>query len=142
MYPEEHLARLYLKEHQNAFKDELRAFLADDRLMRGLPQYDYEDFIKALQNPNAQRDAGRVLAAFYRHKKIVPQVPTERGERLSRAARDILEAGYDGVFIAIDEMSEYLRRSNFQSDDEDCLLTLSSTLAKAQALPLWTLVAA
>jgi hypothetical protein len=83
-----------------------------------------------------------VLAAFYRHKKITPHVPTERGERLSRAIRDVLDAGYVGVFIAIDEMSEYLRRSNFQSDDEDCLLTLSSTLAKAQALPVWTLVAA
>lgn len=142
VYPEEHLARLYLKEHQKAFKDELRGFLADDRLMRGLPQYDYDDFVKALQNPHAQRDAGRVLIAFYRHKKIAPQVPTERGERLGRAIRDIMEAGYDGVFIAIDEMSEYLRRSNFQGDDEDCLLTLSSTLAKAQALPVWTLVAA
>jgi hypothetical protein len=142
VYPEEHLARLFLKEHQKAFKDELRGFLADERLTRGLPQYDYEDFLKALQNPHAQRDAGRVLTAFYRHKKISPHVPTERGERLGRAMRDVLEAGYDGVFIAIDEMSEYLRRSNFQSDDEDCLLTLSSTLAKAQALPVWTLVAA
>jgi len=110
--------------------------------MRGLPHYDYEEFLAALKKPDAQRDAGRVLVAFYRYKKIAPQVPTERGERLSRAVRDILDAGYDGVFIAIDEMSEYLRRSNFQGDDEDCLLTLSSALAKAQALPIWTLVAA
>lgn len=142
VYPEEHLARLYLNEHQRSFKDELRNFLADERLMRGLPHYDYDEFLAALKNPDAQRDAGRVLVAFYRHKKIAPQVPTERGERLSRAVRDIMDAGYDGVFIAIDEMSEYLRRSNFQGDDEDCLLTLSSTLAKAQALPIWTLVAA
>jgi hypothetical protein len=142
VYPEEHLARLFLKEHQMAFKDELRGFLADDRVMRGLPQYDYEDFIKALQDANAQRDAGRVLAAFYRYKNLAPRVPTERGERMGRAIRDILETGYDGAFIAIDEMSEYLRRSNFQSDDEDCLLTLSSSLAKVQALPVWTLVAA
>lgn len=142
VYPEEHLARLFLKEHQKLFRDELRAFLGDKRLIRGLPHFDYDDLIKALQDPSGQRDAGRVLAAFYRHKNLTPRIPTERGERLARAVQDILEAGYQGIFIAIDEMSEYLRRSQFTSDDEDCLLTLSSTLAKARALPIWTLVAA
>lgn len=142
VYPEEHLVQLYLGDHQRDFQDALRTFLADERLMRGLPRYEYDEFMRALTDPDAQRDAGRVLLAFYRHKNLTPQVPTERGERLSRAIRDILEAGYNGVFIVIDEMSEYLRRSNYQSDDEDCLLTLSSTLAKAQVLPVWTLVAA
>ena len=61
---------------------------------------------------------------------------------MGKAVRDILDAGYHGVFIAIDEMSEYLRRSHFTSDDEDCLLALSSTLAQAQGLPIWILVAA
>jgi hypothetical protein len=142
VYPEEHLARLFVKEHQKAFRDDLRAFLSDKRLMRGLAAYEYDELIKALQDPTAQRDAGRVLTAFYRHKNLMPQVPTERGERLARAVRDILEAGYQGVFVAVDEMSEYLRRSQFTADDEDCLLALSSTLAKARALPIWTLVAA
>lgn len=142
VYPEEHLAKLFLTEHQKLFKDELRTFLADDRLMRGLPQYEYDEFIKALKEPNSQRDAGRVLAAFYRHKNLAPRIPMERGERLTRAVKDILTAGYDGVFIVIDEMSEYLRRSQFQADDEDCLLTLSSALPKAQGMPVWTLVAA
>ncbi|QRN94036.1 hypothetical protein JRI60_33460 [Archangium violaceum] len=142
VYPEEHLARLFLKEHQKAFRDDLRVFLADKRLMRGLPQYEYDELVKALQDPQSQRDSGRVLTAFYRHKNLMPRIPTERGERLARAVQDILEAGYHGVFVAIDEMSEYLRRSQFTSDDEDCLLTLSSTLAKARALPIWTLVAA
>lgn len=142
VYPEEHLARLFLKDHQKAFRDDLRTFLADKRLMRGLPAYEYDEFLKALQDPTAQRDAGRVLTAFYHYKNLQPQVPTERGERLGRAVQDILEAGYHGVFVAIDEMSEYLRRSQFTSDDEDCLLALSSTLAKARARPIWTLVAA
>jgi hypothetical protein len=142
VYQEEHLARLFLKEHQKAFRDELRAFLGDKRLMRGLPGYEYDELVKALQDPAAQRDAGRVLTAFYRYKNLAPQLPTEHGERLARAIRDILEAGYQGVFVAIDEMSEYLRRSQFTSDDEDCLLALSSALAKARGLPVWTLVAA
>lgn len=142
VYPEEHLARLFLREHQNAFREDLQAFLSDRRLMRGLPEYEYDELIKALRDPLQLLDAGRLLMAFYRHKNLRPNVPTERGERLERAIKDILEAGYQGVFIAIDEMSEYLRRSQFTSDDEDCLLTLSSTLAKARGLPVWTLVAA
>ena len=142
VYPEEHLARLFIRDHQKAFKDELRTFLADKRLMRGLAEYEYNELLEALKRPESQRDAGRVLLAFYRYKNLTPKVPTERGERLGQAVRDILDAGYDGIFIAIDEMSEYLRRSHFTSDDEDCLLALSSTLAQAQGLPIWILVAA
>lgn len=142
VYPEEHLARLFLKEHQKVFRDDLRTFLADKRLMRGLAQFEYDELMEALRQPESLRDAGRVLMAFYRHRNLMPQIPTERGERMGRAVRDVLDAGYEGIFIAIDEMSEYLRRSHFTSDDEDCLLALSSSLAKAQGLPIWTLVAA
>jgi hypothetical protein len=142
VYPEEHLARLFLKEHQKAFRDDLRTFLADKRLMRGLGRFEYDELMEALKKPESLRDAGRVLMAFYRHRNLMPQVPTERGERMGRAVHDILDAGYQGIFIAIDEMSEYLRRSHFTSDDEDFLLALSSSLAKAQGLPIWTLVAA
>jgi len=143
VYPEEHLANLFLREHQKQFKDDLRTFLADRRLMRGLPSYEYDELMKALKQPESQRDAGRVLLAFYNHKSLQPKVPTERGERLSRMASDILNAGYDGIFVAIDEMSEYLRKSSQQTaEDEDCLLILTNKLAKADALPIWTLVAA
>lgn len=143
VYPEEHLSNLFLREHQHIFENDLRQFLADKRLMRGLPSYEYTDFIKALQQPESQRDAGRLLLAFYRHKSLQPQVPVERGERLSRMVQDILEAGYDGIFIAIDEMSEYLRKSSHNTaEDEDCLLVLSNKLAKVDGKPVWTLVAA
>jgi len=142
IYPEEYLANLFLEEHHKNLKDDLRVFLSDPRLMRGLSQFDYDELISSLKDPEAQRDAGRVLMAFYRYKNLSPRIPTERGERLRRAFQDILEAGYEGIFIAIDEMSEYLRRSQFTGDDEDCLLALSSTLAKAEAMPVWVLVAA
>lgn len=142
VFPEEHLAELFLKQHHKPFEEDLRRFVGDKRLMQGLPQFDYDELIAALKAPEKQRDSGRVLAAFYRHRKLSPQVPTERGERLARAVQDILESGYDGVFIAIDEMSEFLRRSNFLADEEDCLQTLSNTLAKARGLPIWLVVAA
>jgi hypothetical protein len=143
VYPEEHLANLYLKEHQKTFKDDLRTFLADKRLMRGLPEYEYEALMKALKNPQSQRDAGRLLLAFYKHRNLEPRVPVQRGERLARMVTDILETGYEGIFIAIDEMSEYLRRrAANNAEDEDCLLVLSNKLAKVDAKPVWTLVAA
>ncbi|MFH1857330.1 MAG: hypothetical protein ABH845_00275, partial [Candidatus Omnitrophota bacterium] len=142
IYPEEYLARMFLDEHIKNLKDDLRTFLADARLMKGLGSFDYDEMIEALKDPQAQRDAGRVLMAFYRHKSLTPRIPTERGERLRRAFQDILASGFDGIFIAIDEMSEYLRRSQFTADDEDCLLALSSTLAKAEGLPVWIIVAA
>src|SRR5208283_1931501 len=100
VYPEEHLANLYLKEHQKTFKDDLRTFLADKRLMRGLPEYEYEALMKALKNPQSQRDAGRLLLAFYKHRNLEPRVPVQRGERLARMVTDILETGYEGIFIA------------------------------------------
>jgi len=143
VYPEEHLAALFLKEHQKAFKDELRVFLATKRLMRGLPAYDYDELMQALKRPESLKDAGRVLMAFYRHKNLMPQVEVERGARLSRMVEDILEAGYDGILVAIDEMSEYLRRAiQCNAEDEDCLLYLSNTLAQVQGRPIWTIVAA
>jgi len=143
VYPEEHLANLFLKEHRRIFEDELRTFLADRRLMRGLPSYGFDELLKALKDPASQRDAGRLLLAFYRHKNLQPRIPVERGERLQRMVTDILEAGYDGIFIAIDEMSEYLRKSSHNTaEDEDCLLVLSNKLAKVDGKPVWTLVAA
>jgi hypothetical protein len=143
VYPEEHLAALFLRDHQRTFKDDLRGFLADKRLMRGLPAYQYDELIQALKKPESQKDAGRLLMAFYRHKNLAPQVPVERGQRLGRMVQDVLEAGYNGIFIAIDEMSEYLRRAvNHNAADEDCLLTLSNSLAQVQGKPIWIVVAA
>lgn len=143
VYPEEHLATLFLKDHEKDLSGAVRTFLADDRLMRGLPRYEYDEFRKALKNPDAQRDAGRVLLAFYRHRHLSPRVPVDPRERLERAVRDILEAGYQGVFIVIDEMSEYLRRTpEANATDEDCLEILSNTLPHTRGLPVWTLVAA
>jgi hypothetical protein len=65
IYPEEHLAALFLRDHERAFQAELRVFLADTRLMRGLPQYQYPELLASLRDPAGQRSAGRVLAAFY-----------------------------------------------------------------------------
>jgi hypothetical protein len=142
VYPEEHLVVVFQNEHRKNLETDLRKFVADTRLMKGLPSYDFEELMDACDDPSQRKDAGRLLSAFYRHKKLTPNIPTERGERLRHAFQDILSAGYDGIFIAIDEMSEYLRRSAFTSEDEDCLLALSSTLAKAEGKPIWTLVAA
>jgi len=142
VYPEEHLVTVFLQEHKKNLENDLRKFLGDARLMKGLPAYDFAELMEACEDPQQRRDAGRLLMAFYHHKKLTPRIPTERVERLRNAVQDILQAGYDGIFIAIDEMSEYLRRSNYTGEDEDCLLALSSTLAKAEGKPVWIIVAA
>jgi hypothetical protein len=141
--PDDYLADWYLNEGHEDYEKSLRTFLADRRLMERLPNVaTYDTFTNYLNSPDDRRDAATVLRAFLRHRKVTINLPMERGERLQTAFDTILKSGYDGILIVIDEMSEYFNRTKFPSDDEDCLLTLSNTLAKAQGKPIWTVVAA
>lgn len=141
--PDEHLAEWYLHEGHEDYEKSLRNFLANKRLMERLPNMpSYDTLMNYLQSPADRRDAATVLRAFLRHRRATINLPMERGERLQTAFDTILKSGYDGILIVIDEMSEYLARTKFPSDDEDCLLMLSNVLAKAQSKPIWTVVAA
>lgn len=140
---DEHLAEWYLGDGQEDYEGSLRKFLSNKRLMERLPNItSYDTLMNYLRSPEDRRDAATVLRAFLRHRKATIDLPVERGERLRTAFDTILASGYDGILIIIDEMSEYLARTKFPSEDEDCLLTLSSTLAKGQGKPIWTVVAA
>ena len=61
---------------------------------------------------------------------------------MKHAFQHILDSGYNGILVVIDEMSEYMNKTRYPADDEDCLLTLSSVLAKGEKMPIWTIVAA
>lgn len=140
---DEHLAEWYIQEGHEDYERSLKRFLSNRRLMERLPNVpSYNVLMDYLRSSEDRRDAATVLWAFLRHRRVKIQLPTERGEKLQTAFDTILGSGYDGILIIIDEMSEYLSRTRFPSDDEDCLLTLSSTLAKAQGKPIWTVVAA
>jgi hypothetical protein len=138
-----HLAEWYVKEGYVDFEKSIKEFLNNKRLIEALPKFEsYQNWYSSLQNPASVEDAAQVLRAFLRHKKISREVETEQGELLENAFRDILKSGYNGILIAIDEMSEYMNRTKHPNEDEDCLLVLSNTLAKGKRLPIWTLVAA
>ena len=138
-----HLADWYLKEGVKDYENSLKEFVGNKRLMDKLPKFDgYKDLVSALQNPASVEDAATVLRAFLRHKKVKVETSQEAGELLENAFQHILESGYDGILVVIDEMSEYMNRTRFPTEDEDCLLTLSSVLAKGKRMPVWTVVAA
>ncbi|HTS16662.1 MAG TPA: hypothetical protein VMP11_03735 [Verrucomicrobiae bacterium] len=121
----------------------MKEFVGNKRLMDKLPKFDgYKDLVNALQNPSSVEDAATVLRAFLRHKKVKVETSQEAVELLESAFNHILKSGYDGILVVIDEMSEYMNRTKFPTEDEDCLLTLSSVLAKGKRMPVWTVVAA
>ncbi|MDD2709256.1 MAG: hypothetical protein PHV34_14815 [Verrucomicrobiae bacterium] len=138
-----HLAEWYLKEGIKDYETSLKEFVGNKRLMDKLPEFDgYTGLINALRDPSSVEDAATVLRAFLRHKKVKIETTSEPGELLENAFKHILQSGYDGILVVIDEMSEYMSRTKFATEDEDCLLTLSSVLAKGKRMPIWTIVAA
>lgn len=144
VYPEEHLADRFLSEDINRFRDDLIKFLGIDRYLEGLPKYTYEELLDALQDTLQRRDAGKVLWRFYmEYLKIEPRIPVDSLTRLEYFVRRVLEEGYTGVLVVLDEVSEYMQKDvSRRTDNEDTLLVLSHTLAKEKGLPIWTLCAA
>jgi hypothetical protein len=141
--PAHHLAEWYLREGLRDFETSLKAFIGNKRLMDELPKFDsYNALMTALHDPVAVEDAATVLRAFLRQKQVRIETKTEPVELLESAFNHILSSGYDGILVVMDEMSEYMNRTKYGNDDEDCLLTLSSVLAKGKRMPLWTIVAA
>jgi hypothetical protein len=138
-----HLAEWYLQGGRKDFENSMKEFLGNKRLMDALPKYEgYNDWLSALQTPASVEDAAVVLRAFLGHKRLDINTKSEQGELLENAFRHILASGYDGILVVIDEMSEYMGRTRHPNEDEDCLLVLSSTLAKGKRMPIWTVVAA
>ncbi|MDO8700547.1 MAG: hypothetical protein Q7J56_02725 [Deltaproteobacteria bacterium] len=138
-----HLSEWYLKEGIKDYENSLKEFVGNKRLMDKLPKFDgYRDLVSALQNPASVEDAATVLRAFLRQKKVKVETSQEAVDLLENAFTHILKSGYDGILVVIDEMSEYMARTKFATEDEDCLLTLSSVLAKGKRLPIWIVVAA
>jgi len=144
VYPEEHLADRFLSEDINRFRDDLIKFLGIDRYLEGLPKYNYGDLLDALQDPLQRKDAAKVLWRFYiEYLKIEPRIPVDSLTRLEYFVRRVLEEGYTGVLVVLDEVSEYMQKDESRrTDNEDTLLVLSHSLAKEKGLPIWTLCAA
>lgn len=148
-YPTQILAERFLNTADfERYRHDLAKFLRDPSYFDEEEQEDINDFLDDLQNnpdPGIQRDCGQRLWDFYeKYLKIRPQIPMETEEVLKHMVQRILEYGYAGLLLILDEMSLFMKeRSDTQrADDEKTLVVLSNRLAKVENLPVWTICTA
>jgi hypothetical protein len=149
LYPTEILADRFLStEDFDRYRRDLAKFLRDPNFFDEEEQEDINGFLEDLQNdpdPGVQRDCGQRLWDFYeRYLKIRPQIPMETEDVLKHMVHRLLEEGYAGLLLILDEVSLFMRsRTDVQRfEDEKALVVLSNRLAKVENLPLWTVCSA
>lgn len=128
----------------SAFLDRLRGFLAAPALaakfaeIAGCPAEDIEEWISA-----RPRDAYAAAVPFFHAAGLAPpeQLVEDRHETLARAMAAVTAAGYDGVVLLLDELSEFFRsKSGGRWLNEDAR-TLQFLGEFASANPLWVIAA-
>ncbi len=103
------------------------------------------DDLRNNPNPAVQRDCGQRLWDFYtRDLDITPRIPIETEDVLRHMVKLLLEEGYAGLLLILDEVSLYMkdRTDSQRAEDEKALVVLSNRLAKMDNLPVWTVCAA
>lgn len=149
LYPSEILAQRFLNTDDfERYRRDLARFLQDPTYFDQEQQESIDDFMENLQNnpdPGVQRDCGQRLWDFYeKYLKIRPQIPMETEEVLKHMVQRLLDEGYAGLLLILDEVSLFMRsRTDAQRfEDEKALVVLSNRLAKMENLPVWTVCAA
>ena len=149
LYPTEILAERFLNTDDfERYRRDLAKFLQDPAYFDEEEQEEIGQFLDNLQNnpdPGTRRDCGQRLWDFYeRYLKIRPQIPMETEDVLKHMVNALLEAGYAGLLLILDEVSLFMRsRSDTRRfDDEKALVVLSNRLARVENLPVWTVCAA
>jgi hypothetical protein len=149
LYPTQILAERFLNTGDlERYRHDLSKFLQDPQFFDQEEQEDIADFLDDLQNnpdPGVQRDCGQRLWDFYEHYlKTRPRIPMETEEVLKHMVQRLLDEGYAGLLLILDEVSLFMRsRADVQRfDDEKALVVLSNRLAKVENLPVWTVCAA
>lgn len=149
LYPTQILAERFLNTADfERYRRDLAKFLRDPNFFDEEEQEDINDFLNDLQNnpdPGVQRDCGQRLWDFYeKYLQTRPQIPMETEDVLKHMVQRLLEQGYAGLLLILDEMSLFMKeRSDTQrADDEKTLVVLSNRLAKVENLPVWTICTA
>lgn len=149
LYPTQLLAQRFLKTGDfERYQRDLGRFLKDPTYFDEEGQEDLSDFLDDLQtnpNPAVQRDCGQRLWDFYtRYLQIRPQLPMETEEVLKHMVQRLLDEGYAGLLLILDEVSLFMkgRAEDQRIEDEKALVVLSNRLAKVENLPVWTVCAA
>ena len=149
LYPTEILAERFLGTGDlDRYRRDLAKFLKDPKFFDEEEREDINDFLDDLQNnpdPGVQRDCGQRLWDFYdSYLRIRPQIPMEAEDVLKHMVRRLLDEGYAGLLIILDEVSLFMQgRTGAQRvEDEKALVVLSNRLAKVENLPVWIVCAA
>ena len=148
LYPTEILAKRFLEtEDANRYQRDLARFLKDPQYFDDEQQEELQDFLNDLRNPDpgVQRDCGQKLWDFYeRYLAIRPKIPMEPEELLKHMVQQLLDYGYAGLLLILDEVSLYMsgRSQHQRVEDEKALVILSNRLAKVEHLPVWTICTA
>jgi len=148
LYPAELLADRFLKEDLDLLRNKLRKFLRDPKYFEEDEYEDVDDFIRAIQvetAPEYKKSCGKKLWTFYEdYLGLRPQLAAEPEDILKHLVETILEEGYSGVLLVLDEVSLFMkdRHEDLRTDDEKTLVVLSNRLAKVHNLPIWTVCSA
>ena len=148
LYPEELLAERFLKQDVERYSKDLQKYLQDPAYFDEESRMSLEEFLGALQSnqdPGVQRDLGQKLWDFYdQYLKIRPKIDTDVEDVLKHMVQRLLDEGYAGLLLILDEVSLFMkgRSDKLRSEDEKALVVLSNRLAKVENLPVWTVCAA
>ncbi|MDD5368131.1 MAG: hypothetical protein PHQ40_03520 [Anaerolineaceae bacterium] len=148
LYPTEILAERFLQNDLERYSRDLAKFLKDPAYFDDEKQESLEEFLNDLQNnpdPGVQRDCGQRLWDFYKqYLHVTPDIPLDPEPKLKHMVGRLLDAGYAGLLLILDEVSLFMKgRSDMQrAEDERALVILSNRLAKVESLPVWTVCAA
>jgi len=148
LYPEEILAERFLSQDLERYTKDLQKYLQDPTYFDEENRMSLDEFLDTLQNnqdPGIQRDMGQKLWDFYDgYLKTRPKIETDMEEVLKRMVKRLLDEGYAGLLLILDEVSLFMknRSDKLRADDEKALVVLSNRLAKVENLPVWTVCAA
>lgn len=149
IYPTQILANRFLNTDDfELYRARLAKFLKNPKFFDEEAQEDIDSFLDDLRNnpdPAVQRDCGQRLWDFYKSDlKSTPDIPMETEDVLRHMVKLLLEEGYAGLLLILDEVSLYMkdRTDSQRAEDEKALVVLSNRLAKMDNLPVWTVCAA
>ncbi|MBI9046675.1 MAG: hypothetical protein JEZ06_19445, partial [Anaerolineaceae bacterium] len=148
IYPTQILANRFMEEDFHRYKEDLKTYLADPIYFDDEEQEDLDDFIQDLSSsddPSIQKDCGQKLWNFYKdYLKITPNIPIESEEVLRNMVEQVLDEGYAGLLLILDEVSLYMKQRDDQqrAEDEQALVVMSNRLTRHHNFPVWTVCAA
>jgi len=148
LYPVELLADRFISDDLDRYRRDLARFLRDPKFFDEDEFEEIDDFIRTIQQnrtPEYKRSCGNKLWRFYtEYLKVQPQIEAEIEEILKHMVETVLNEGYSGVLLVLDEVSLFMknRDEDQRIDDEKTLVVLSNRLAKIHNLPVWTVCAA